>query len=289
MSRHPAALVLPLLLLAAVLFVGCTSEISGSFSNGDCEGKCDDKSSVRSQDDSWKNELIGIVDTEYQRLSTYASNDGGWGACVSTWTVSGAAIGEVASKTCTVIGVATAETGVGAVAAAVCVAADASQADALLGAAIGYLSGYLVCSAAASFPTYLGGYKTFNLSTEADTDSEEDGATSEVEDWNTPACRAQYDEYKAQCKQERSCKSQELQCVDFARRYEINTRCAQMRQDHLYDCPHPSDFDWGSHENEVGNAFLAAQNCQTRLCNSNCQYEIQVEVTSAYGVLCSAY
>lgn len=261
---------------ASLGLLGCADDLdSGQPTCSD--GRCDET--------DWQTAFTSTVDTEVTRLSTYASNDANaWGACVSTWTVGGAAIGELASKTCVLVGVATIETGVGAVAAAVCVGADASQADALLGAAIGYMVGYLACSDKADFTDVLGSFKVFN----ADASKETDTPTSEVEDWNTPECQAKYNEYKLHCDKPRSCTSAQLSCEDLLYRQSEAKQCADLRQDHLYGCPHPNDYyDWEGHKQALAEAYIVQQRCERELCQSNCVDLLPFELISTLSNICS--
>jgi hypothetical protein len=233
---------------------------------------------------SWRDQLVSIVDTEVERLSTYASNEGGLGACVATWTVGGAVVGEAASKTCTVIGVASIETGIGGVAAAVCVGADLIGADAVLGAAAGYVAGHVACGAGALFDRYLSGFRLFNVGA----DSDEGSADGEIDDYNTPECAAQYDEYKQVCGQPRSCIVQGLSCDEKLRRHDINDECVYLRSRHLYDCPHPDDFDWQGHEQAISDAYLAQQRCKSELCTVECIDELDASLALDFDRVCYA-
>ncbi len=248
------SLLTPLLLSLSFSFAACTDE-DGFDDQFECTENCD---SSLSSAENW---FTGKVNTEVRNLSLYASNEPGLGACVSTWTVGGAAVGEAASKVCVVAGVATIETGVGGVAAAVCLAGDALQLDALLGAVAGAVTGFAVCSAQASFNGYFDSFSVYNLKTESGV---------EVEDWNTLECAEEYEAYKAVCKRPLSCKNETLSCVDLLIRQGDGLQCAQMRQHHLHNCPHPVGFNFDGHNAEIGTIFNVAQICLGRLCTEQC-------------------
>lgn len=259
--------------IALSLVVGLAACDLGEVEGGDSEV-------IYAADSGWEDEFVGVVDAEVQRLSTYAStDDDNWGACVRTWTVGGAAVGELASKTCVVVGVATVKTGVGGVAAAVCAGADWVQADAVLGAAAGYVSGYLSCSASATFDRFLGNFRLFNVGA-----SEEPAETED--DWNTPECQAQYDDYKSTCGQPSSCRDQTLSCEELIARHDNNISCAEKRNDHMYECPHPDDYDWTGHQQAVSDAYQAAQRCQTSLCDSACIDTLPEAAYADYQRIC---
>jgi len=263
-----------------------------------CGDRCD-QSVGYSPDDPWGDELVSIVDEEYQRLSTYASTDGGWGACVSTWTVGGAVLGEAASKTCVVVGVAAFETGVGAAAAAVCAGADFVQADALLGAAAGYVSGYVACSAAARFPTFLSGFRIFNISSETDTgtetETEEVGDepqrcdTDEVASWNTQECKDLYCAYKDLDTQVRSCSGSGQTCEEMNNNVRNALRVADMREQHMASCPtRPGHYNEEGHQTAIEQLNNLVWNCATpeKLCNLTCWAEIPIWENDEFNLIC---
>lgn len=276
-----------ILLVFALSTSACVGVIGDEELN--CGDSCDDRLGVAAGVPDWRGDFVGHVDREVELaekgdpVPMSITGDQSTAACVATWTVGGAIVGEAASKTCMVVGVATAETGVGAIAAAVCVAADFTQADIALGAAAGYLSGYAVCNGA-EFISYVSGFRVFNWRTEQD---DEAGSGTEIEEWNTPECRARYDEYKAVCRQPRSCRSQLTSCEEFIENYSTGIRCAEMRNSHMFECPHPDNYNWDTHQDEVGEAYRVAQECQTNLCQSNCLDLIDPGYYPAYEQICS--
>lgn len=272
--------------LGAMLFLTISScVIDANEPVIECGEHCDETSEELPH---WANALKAHVSIEIDRLTNEQASGPVLvsdhqsslpsSLCVSRWAAGGAMLGEVASKACIAVGVSTSPTGAGLIVAGVCKGSDIFQVDAMIGSAIGFLSGIAMCNAGTVFEKVSDNLKVFNV------DAEEEA--SDVPDWSTPECQATYEEYKDIQSRQSSCKSLELSCTERIDNFFLNRCEAQLRQEHMYDCPHNEGYNWDSHHKEVSKSYVNADWCHRKLCQSDCLDFLSGDDIVAYEAIC---
>lgn len=261
-----------LLAIGVLSLAACTGEITGGDSN--------ERPSVTFENDMepWELEMVSVVEDRYEKMSTYASSEGGWGACVRAFKLGGAVAGELATRGCIGIGLAAIETGVGGVAAAVCFGADYVQLDRAVGSIAGTLVGYPLCGTGVVLTELMDNFRVIEVEVE-DTSVEreyEDCDSPEVASWNTQECKDLYCDYKDI--PDDGCKDtgeDPLSCSTYLDHATNAWDKALMRQQHLDECPKPSSYSLQGHEDAVDQALNRLDRCLEKFCTDRCVIEMQ--------------
>lgn len=224
---------------AIFLAVSATFALVGCSTAEDDATSSDSAYSNGDGDPNWNRELQSFIQSKVQRVASldtggdirFASNGSDAvtrSVCISTWMVGGGVFGKAASNTCVVVGLALAETGVGAGFAAVCAGADGSNLDALVGATLGGVGGWIACPGNTVFRSRASDFRVFAVPRTTTTTT-----TQYCPSGSVLRCdRGQLADFQERknnaCGQQRSC-NRGMSCADIAARISAGSECADAR------------------------------------------------------------